>query len=116
MVRLVKTLEAFDSLQVLMGSIYASVSVLVWSSLLLVLVQVIVSIFLSSTLEVFISDPEQPLDKRHEVYAYFGTFTRCMITMFELTLANWIPVTRLLFSNVSEWYGLLILAYKLAVG
>merc|ERR1719409_1397492 len=38
------------------------------------------------------------------------------MTMFELTLGNWAPVSKLLVNNVNEWYGFFILLYKLAVG
>merc|ERR1719218_333567 len=52
----------------------------------------------------------------HKLYEYFGTFTRCLLSMFELTLANWPPVTRLLAEEVSEWFMLLCVAHKITVG
>merc|ERR1719330_701779 len=36
--------------------------------------------------------------------------------MFELTLGNWIPVSRLIIENVSEWYIIPMLVYKLVMG
>ena len=32
-----------------------------------------------------------------------GTFTRSLLTMFEVLFANWGPPCRLLVDNVSEW-------------
>jgi len=114
--RMVKTISTFDSLHVLVGSIYASMGVLLWASILLLLVQAMIALFLCSTLEDFMKDPSFPLQERREVFVYFGTFSRSMITMFELTLANWIVPCRLLMTNVHEWWGLFVLVYKLAVG
>ena len=36
--------------------------------------------------------------------------------MFEITLANWIVITRVLLESVSEAYMLVFIAYKLVVG
>merc|ERR1719329_355323 len=36
--------------------------------------------------------------------------------MFEMTLGNWVPVTRLLTDSVSQWYLPVFLGYKLIVG
>ena len=37
-------------------------------------------------------------------------------SMFEITLANWPPVSRLLAENVSEWFMLFGVLHKLAIG
>lgn len=48
-------------------------------------------------------------DKFELVYTYFGTFSRSLLTMFEITLANWPPVCRALTENVTApWFGLRI--------
>jgi len=114
--RMVKTIQAFDSLQVLIGSIIASASVLLWASIILVLLTSMVALFLNSMLEDYILDESEPLLQRQQVFAYFGTFTRALLTMFELTLSNWIPCCRLLMDHVDEWYAMLILTYKLTMG
>merc|ERR1711879_433921 len=49
------------------------------------------------------------------VFKYFGTFTHAVLTMFEITLANWIVPCRLLSENVSEWYALFFIVYRGAV-
>mmetsp|Transcript_1236 Transcript_1236/g.2403 ORF Transcript_1236/g.2403 Transcript_1236/m.2403 type:complete len:216 (+) Transcript_1236:2-649(+) len=50
------------------------------------------------------------------MYAYFGTCTRCMLSMFEITLGNWPPIARLLSEEVSEWFILICLVHKLTIG
>merc|ERR1719345_720517 len=56
------------------------------------------------------------LGKHQELFEYFGTITRCMLSMFELTLGNWPPVTRLLSEEVTEWFMLICIAHKLTIG
>eukprot|EP00971_Amphidinium_carterae_P105934 2098200-Amphidinium_carterae.1 len=55
---------------------------------------------------------QEELEVKKEVFSYFGTFYRTIITMFEITLANWAPSCRLLIDNVSEWYGLFYILYR----
>merc|ERR1719174_254421 len=63
------------------------------------------------------NDPS--LEKQERVkmmFEYFGTFSRCFLSMFEITLANWPPVARLLAEEVSEWFSVLCVLHKLTVG
>merc|ERR1719343_824 len=62
------------------------------------------------------SNEAEPLEKRELVFRYFGTFTRSMFSMFELTLGNWIPITRLLTEHVGEWWAIPMLMYKMFMG
>jgi Ca2+-binding EF-hand superfamily protein len=64
----------------------------------------------------YIADISQPEDLRREVFGYYGTFWRAMITMFEITFANWGPLCRLLIDNISEWFGVFFLIYRCVVG
>eukprot|EP00812_Abedinium_dasypus_P011443 NODE_49_length_2421_cov_227.888419.p1 GENE.NODE_49_length_2421_cov_227.888419~~NODE_49_length_2421_cov_227.888419.p1 ORF type:complete len:635 (-),score=215.31 NODE_49_length_2421_cov_227.888419:384-2288(-) len=114
--RMLRSIEALDSLQILIGAIIASAPILLWSTVLLFLVQMLVGLILHSILMDFIEDDSEAAANREVIFSYFGTFSRTMISMFELSLGNWIPICRTLMENVSEWYGVLILAYKLIVG
>jgi len=116
LVKLVKNLEAFDSLRVMIKSLYTCIPVLFWSSLVLFFVEVIVGLSLNNMLSPEIENPERSLSDRTELFKYFGTFSRSMTTMMELTLGNFVPVCRLLMENVSQGYGYSILIYKLIVG
>merc|ERR1711920_796677 len=51
-----------------------------------------------------------------EVFRYFGTFTTSLFSMFELTLANWPPISRTLYERVSEWFILVAIFHKLTIG
>jgi hypothetical protein len=57
-----------------------------------------------------------PLETRQEVFKYFGTFGRSMLSVFEITLGNWVPVCRLLTEDVSEWFILGGICHKLVIG
>merc|ERR1719210_985024 len=73
-----KTLKSFDSMQVLLGSIKASMSVLVWATFFLLVCHMLAALAMNSMLESYMTDEKEPLVKRAEVYSYFGTFTRSM--------------------------------------
>jgi len=114
--RLVRSMDQFAPLILLIRAMAASVYILLWAMVLLVLVQMIVAMFLSQVLEDYVLDNSKDVEAKIEVYTYFGTFTRAMLTTFEMTLGNWVPACRLLMENVSEWYALFFIVYKLAVG
>eukprot|EP00435_Cladocopium_sp_Y103_P051045 s169_g15.t1 len=50
------------------------------------------------------------------IYWYFGTFTRSLLSLFEMTLANWPPVARLLMENVTDFWVPVCLFHKLTMG
>merc|ERR1719329_30361 len=56
------------------------------------------------------------LHRRQEVFMFYGTFARSMLTMFEITLGNWMPPCRALVENVHEGYMLFSLAHKMIIG
>merc|ERR1712061_39441 len=49
-------------------------------------------------------------------FDYFGTITRGMFTMFEITFGDWVPCGRVLKERIDEWFGLFILVYRMLVG
>jgi len=116
MLRLVRTIQSFDSLYIMTTSIKGSLSVLLWSTILMFVVQMLIALILSTLLETYLLDGSKPEAERHAVYSYFGTFTKGMLTMFEITLANWIPVCRALAEHVSEWYVIFALIHKFIIG
>merc|ERR1719171_1141632 len=74
------------------------------------------AMFFAQLLTPFILNEEEPMEIRQQVFLYFGTFTRATLTMFEVTLANWVPACRLLSNNVNEAYAMLFILYKCVVG
>merc|ERR1712216_223800 len=89
---------------------------LLWSVLILVLVQMMLALLLQVMVEDYISNRSMEHHKRMEVFQFFGTFARTMLTMFEITLGNWMPPCRALVENVSEWYMLFFVLHKLLIG
>ena len=80
-----------------------------------IFIQILVAILLCSMLEVWMVDVGIADEKRHLMYLYFGTFTRSMLTMFELTIRNWVPVNRMLSQETYDWLLMIALGYVAAV-
>jgi len=116
LLRLIRTIRLFDSLYLMTTAMSGSISVLLWSVILLALVQMALALLLQQLVEDYVLDASNPLEKRRHVFKYYGTFARAMLTMFEMTLGNWMPPCRALVENVSEWYMLFSLIHKLVIG
>jgi len=116
LLRLIRKIRLFDSLYLMTTAMRGSFFVLLWSVVLLCLVQMLASLFLQSLLEEYIVDKDKPEVARLEVFMYYGTFARNMLTMFEITLGNWMPPCRALVENVSEWWMLFFLGQKTVIG
>lgn len=94
-----------------------SLNVLAWAAVLLSTVQMMFALFINQLLVVaYFGENEIPVDERRKVFEYFGTFSRSMLSMFELTLANWPPICRLFQESVSEWCMPFIVLHKLLIG
>merc|ERR1712137_612395 len=61
-------------------------------------------------------DSSYSMETRTQLFVFFGSFSRCMFTMFELSLGNWVVVGRFLMNDISEWLCLSVLIHKLVVG
>eukprot|EP00811_Abedinium_folium_P007127 NODE_16575_length_987_cov_4.647674.p1 GENE.NODE_16575_length_987_cov_4.647674~~NODE_16575_length_987_cov_4.647674.p1 ORF type:complete len:217 (+),score=52.73 NODE_16575_length_987_cov_4.647674:296-946(+) len=53
---------------------------------------------------------------RTDIFERWGTFTRTMVSMFELTIGNWGPLCWMLTNLVDERWALFVLVYKLTIG
>jgi len=115
-VRVMRSNKLLDSLKLLAASIQASYNTLCISLLVLLVIQSVAGMLLCQLVEPYINDKNEPEELRREVFGHYGTFWRSMITMFEITFANWAPTCRLLIDNVSEWFGLFFLLYRCLVG
>jgi len=116
LLRLIRKIRLFDSLYLMTTAVRGSFSVLLWSVVLLALVQMMLALFLQSLLSDYILDEEKPEAARLQVFMFYGTFARAMLTMFEITLGNWMPPCRALVENVNEWWMLFSLSHKLVIG
>lgn len=97
-------------------AIRASTSVLIWTLIMMLLVNSLVALVVSSFLDNFIRDQSRDWDERVEIFLDWGSYSRAVETMFEITLANWGPPVRRLMNKVDEWWALFFLAYKLTIG
>jgi len=123
LIRFARHIAALEGLHIMGTSIQGMYMIVFWAMVLLTLILSVIALILFQILHrVYFDDAvrqhAQGSDAtlRREVFKYFGSFTRCLFSMFELTLANWPPIARLLVEEVSEWFMLFCLIHKLAIG
>lgn len=114
LLKLLGMISIFDSLYLMTTAIKGSVAVLMWAVLVLTVVEMLLACLLQSMVEDYVR--QNPGLQGREVFKYFGSFARSMLTMFEMTLGNWIVPARALVENVSEWYMLFFLMHKFIIG
>lgn len=115
-VRLMRMSTSLESLRSLLRCITASFITLFWSMFLLVVIQCIFAMSLMYAVESWLHDPIVDIGDRRTVFRYYGTFTRTMLTMFEILFANWAPSCRVLVDHVDEWFALAFVLYRCIVG
>lgn len=123
MVRLIRWLEKLESLYVMTTAIAGMSRVLGWAIALLSVMLLTCDLFLVQVLHAtYFSNADtasltaEELARHQEMYAHFGTVTRCMLSMFEITLGNWPPIARLLQEEVSEWLTVVCIVHKVTIG
>jgi hypothetical protein len=123
LLRLASRMRGFDSLWLMITVMRRSFSMLLWAFVLLATVQVFFALALNQVIlltyfEVRIDDLDDPsvLETYTELYQYFGTFTRALLSCFEITIGNWVPVARILMESVSEYFILFSLFHRLVFG
>jgi len=68
------------------------------------------------TLLEFMEDETNPPEVRLKLYGYFGTFSKAFLSMFEVSFASWVPITRFMYDKVEPSYAIFFMIYKLVVG
>lgn len=116
LLRLARAVQGFDSLVVMTTALQGSMSALFWVAILLLVVQMMFALFLNQILISYVEDESLDITARRRIFEYFGTFSRAMLTMFELTLGNWVPVARLLQEQVSGFMVIFSIAHKVSLG
>jgi len=118
MLSLVRKIKEFDALFLMTTAVRSSFGVLGWTAALLFVCQMMCALVIQQALSSFYFDGQNlaTLNEQKEVYEYFGTFSRSLLSLFEMTLANWPPICRLLVNNVSEWWMIFCLLHKLTMG
>jgi len=100
--RVVRMSQVLESLQLLLKCIYASLRILFWSLVLLMVIQCSAGITISYMLSDYMVDTQGSAEARFEVFRYYGTFSKTLLTMFEVLFANWAPPCRVLIDNVMK--------------
>jgi len=117
LIKLARTMQGFDALFLMMTTLKASTSLLFWTLILLLVCLTMFAFILNQTLVVyFIENDEINLEKRKRAFQYFGTFSRSIFSMFELTLGNYVVIARHLMEDISEWSVIFSIIYKLTFG
>jgi len=114
--RLLKMPKILESLHLLTHSISASISTLLWTLVVLTIVQCIMGMFFGQICQSYLADSSNGDQSRRKVYEYFGTFTRTMVSMYEILLANWAPPCRVLMEEVGEWIAGFLVVYRCVAG
>lgn len=118
--RLIRMSKVLDSLHLLLKCIAASVSMLLWSLLLLAVIQCTAGMLIGQLVAGYIEDNNnaaiESLETRQSIFRYYGTFSFTMLTMFEVLFANWTIPCRLLVDHVNEWYMMYFIIYRCLVG
>jgi len=111
-IKFMRNAQVLQTLFILVRSIQASIGCLFWSFSILWFFQIVMAILMSQLLLPLMLDESRSIESRREVFKYFGTFVRGSLTMFEITMANWTPVCRLLYEDVHEGFAVLVVAYR----
>jgi hypothetical protein len=114
--RVVKTINGFASLYLILQSIKGSVSALFWSSVVLVLVEMMFAVALNLLMTMYWEDQSsETLEDRQELFEYFGTFSKSLLTMMEMLMGNWFEITRIL-TRFNELFMIFGICHQLIVG
>jgi len=78
----VEVWQVLESLQLLLKCIYASLRILFWSLVLLLIIQISAGMTISYMLSDYMVDDTADPVARFAVFRYYGTFTKTLLTMF----------------------------------
>jgi hypothetical protein len=120
-IRLARQITLFDSLYLMTTALKGSVSVLLWVVVFLFVVQTLFALLVANIVQdYYLSSGGEEFFKtdadKEEVFRYFGTYWRAMVSLFELMLANWPPICRLMMDTMHEPWSVFALCYKLVMG
>eukprot|EP00928_Gymnodinium_smaydae_P050596 TRINITY_DN3414_c0_g1_i4.p1 TRINITY_DN3414_c0_g1~~TRINITY_DN3414_c0_g1_i4.p1 ORF type:complete len:512 (-),score=52.84 TRINITY_DN3414_c0_g1_i4:122-1657(-) len=116
LLKLGRSLNGIDSLVIITTAMKGCVSVLLWTFVVLGLVQMLCALLVAQYLHAFYFDAAEQNTDRIKVFEYFGTFNRAYFSMWEITLGNWPPACRVLAENVGEAFFTFGMMHKLIIG
>ena len=118
LVKLVRAIQGFDSLIVMTTALQHSVNALLWVAVIMIMVQLLFALLLNQVLMTFVAGSffDFSVQEQTQLFEYFGTFPRAMLTMFQMTLGTWVPVARILQEVVSPAFNVITILHKVTVG
>jgi len=115
--RLMKASRRFDSLYLLIRCVSSCGAMLFWSLNFILCIQCVAGMIICNlTMPALIEENALDDVTKEQIWLYYGSFTRTILTMFEVLFANWAPPCRILVDNVSEWFSLFFIIYRCLVG
>jgi len=112
----VQRMKGLDALILMSTALRSSVPVLLWAVALIGTLNFMLALIFGQVMVFWIQDETVPKEDRIILFQYFGNFSRCFLTMFELALANWPPVARILQESVSEYFIIFSICHKCTIG
>jgi len=113
--RMLKTASLLDVLRLILKTTRGSLGTVFWSLFLVAGIQTITGMVIWQFVITYVTDANEPIETRRQVHTYWGTFSKVMITMFEVSFNNPQRFTMLLSENVNEGYGWFFMAYRIVV-
>ena len=102
----------FRQLRLLVSTCVASIGALFWSMVLLFMLKIGFALIICQALQGYILDDNAPLDTRLEMNNLYGSFSKSLYTVFEITHSgSWPSKVRPVIEKVDGWYALPFLAY-----
>merc|ERR1712037_52772 len=86
--------------------------------ILLFIIQTLFALALTNIVQDFylLAENKASTEVKQEIYMYFGTYWRSMVSLFELMLANWPPICRMMGKHMNEAWSFVVVVYKLTLG
>jgi len=110
--RMGRAAHLFVELRVLVTTISGCFLSLLWSLVLLFVLMLMGGIFMCQMLADFISDESQDFAMRQWAFHYYGTSTRAIYTMFELTMSGCFPnYTRNVVDHIDARFAIFFVIY-----
>lgn len=104
--RVVRAFEVFSKLRVLVATVSASFFALFWSMVLLSIVMLLAALGMCQAINTNLVDPGVDSETKLWSYRYYGTPSRALWTVFELTFSGgWPNYARVLVEKVSPLYA-----------
>jgi len=115
--RVLQTVRIFEKLKVLINTIVASFMALFWSIFLLAIVMLMAALFLcQSVMGTLEEGPHAEAPAKEWVFNMYGTSTRSLYTVFELTFSGcWPNYARRLVEDISPVYAAFFGVYIITV-